>query len=104
MNRLNIIYAAGGAAMMLILILGLGQTASKGGEIFMREGCGNCHSLKGRGGAMAPDLTSVTHRRSKIWIMTQIKNPKAHNPDSRMPAFDHLSIIERYAIAQYLKG
>ena len=103
MNRLKIIYAGSGAAIMLILILSLVSTAAKGGEIYLREGCGNCHNLKGHGGAMAPDLTSVTHRRSKIWIMTQIKNPKSHNPDSRMPEFAHLSIIERYAIAQYLK-
>lgn len=104
MNRLKNIYTAGGAAIMLILILGLVQTASMGKEIYMREGCGNCHNFKGHGGAMAPDLTSVTQRRSKIWIMTQIKNPKAHNPYSRMPDFNNLSIIERYAISQYLKG
>jgi cbb3-type cytochrome oxidase cytochrome c subunit len=79
------------------------QTASNGEEIFVREGCGKCHSFKGRGGAMASDLTSVTHRRSTAWIMTQIKNPKSHYPDSRMPAFRHLSIIELYAISQYLK-
>jgi len=103
MNRLKIIYAVSGAAIMLIFILGLVQTASKGREIYVREGCGKCHNFKGHGGAMAPDLTSVTQRRSKTWIMTQIKNPKSHNPDSRMPDFDHLSIIERYAISQYLK-
>jgi len=103
MNRQKIIIAVSGAAIMLILILCLVQTASNGGEIYEREGCGKCHSLKGHGGALAPDLTSVTHRRSTTWIMAQIKNPKAHNPDSRMPEFAHLSVIERYAISQYLK-
>ena len=88
---------------MLIFVLSLVQTASNGEEIYVREGCGKCHSFKGHGGAMASDLTSVTQRRSKTWIMAQIKNPKSHNPDSRMPDFDHLSIIERYAISQYLK-
>ena len=104
MNRQKIICAVSGAAVMLIFILALVQTASNGEEIYVREGCGNCHNFKGRGGALAPDLTSVTQRRSMTWIMAQIKNPKSHNPDSRMPVFDHLSIIERYAISQYLKG
>ena len=103
MNRRKIIYAVSGASVLLIFILNLLQAASNGGEIYEREGCGKCHSFKGHGGVLAPDLTSVTQRRSKTWIMTQIKNPKAHNPDSRMPDFDHLSIIERYAISQYLK-
>ena len=103
MTRQKIIYAFSGTAIMLIFILGLVQTASNGEKIYVREGCGNCHNFKGHGGAMAPDLTSVTQRRSMTWIMTQIKNPKAHNTDSMMPVFDHLSIIERYAIWQYLK-
>ena len=104
MNRQKIIYAVSGAAIMLIFILCLLQADSNGEEIYVREGCGGCHSFKGRGGAMAPDLTSVAHRRSTKWIMTQIKNPKSHYSDSRMPEFRHLSIIELYAISQYLKG
>ena len=103
MNRQKIIYTVSGAAIMLIVILSLLLAASNGGEIYAREGCGKCHNFKGHGGALAPDLTSVTQRRSTIWIMNQIKNPKSHNPDSRMPVFDHLSIIERYSISQYLK-
>ena len=103
MNRQKIIYALSGGAIILVFVLGLVQTALNGEGIYVREGCGECHSFKGHGGAMAPDLTSVTQRRSKTWIMTQIKNPKAHNPDSRMPGFAHLSIFERYAISQYLK-
>ena len=104
MTRQKIICAFSGAAVMLICILGLMQTASNGEKIYLREGCGNCHNFKGRGGATAPDLTSVTERRSKTWIMAQIKNPKSHNPDSRMPEFAHLSIIERYAIWKYLES
>ena len=50
---------------MLIFILGLVQTASNGEEIYVREGCGKCHSFKGHGGALAPDLTSVVQRQVK---------------------------------------
>jgi cbb3-type cytochrome oxidase cytochrome c subunit len=80
------------------------QTVSRGEEIFLSEGCTNCHNFKGKGGELAPDLTAVGQRRSTVWIMTQIKNPRSHNPDSRMPEFRHLSIIERFAIARYLEG
>lgn len=104
MNRRKIIYAVSGAALTFIFILCLTQTVPNGKKLYMREGCFNCHNFKGHGGAMAPDLTSVTARRSTIWIMAQIKDPKSHNPESMMPTFSHLSIIERFAIAQYLKG
>jgi cbb3-type cytochrome oxidase cytochrome c subunit len=53
---------------------------------------------------MAPDLTSVTRRRSDGWIRDQIRNSKKHNPDSRMPSFDYLSGRQINAIIRYLKS
>jgi cbb3-type cytochrome oxidase cytochrome c subunit len=103
MNRNRIIYTLGSAVILLIVILGLVQTSSEGRKIFMREGCSNCHSFKGHGGALGPDLTVLSQKRSGTWIMSQIKDPKSHNPASRMPDYAHLSLIERYAIARYLK-
>ena len=103
MHRSKIIYISSASAILLVFIFSIVQTVSKGREIFMREGCANCHSFKGHGGSLGPDLTSVGQRRSGIWIMSQIKNPKTHNPDSRMPEFSHLSLFERYAISHYLK-
>jgi len=95
---------AAATALLLIFILSLMQTVSQGKEIFMSEGCADCHSFKGKGGELAPDLTAVGQRRSTLWIMAQIKDPTSHNPDSRMPEFRHLSIIERFALARYLEG
>jgi cbb3-type cytochrome oxidase cytochrome c subunit len=103
MHRSNIIYISAALSILFIFLFIFIQTASKGREIFMREGCADCHSFKGHGGALGPDLTSVTQRRSGIWIMSQIKDPKSHNPDSRMPESPHLSLFERYAISHYLK-
>ncbi len=104
MNRSKIIYITSSSAILVVFILSFLQTVSQGKEIFMREGCTNCHSFRGQGGETAPDLTAVGDRRSTLWIMSQIKDPKSHNPDSRMPEFVHLSIFERYAIARYLRG
>jgi cbb3-type cytochrome oxidase cytochrome c subunit len=75
-----------------------------GTPIFRREGCINCHSFKGNGGAAGPELTAVTKRRSDSWIRQQIKDPKSHNNGSMMPSFDHLSRKEVTALIRYLKS
>jgi cbb3-type cytochrome oxidase cytochrome c subunit len=103
MNRTKIIYITAASVILVIFILIFVLTASQGKEIFLSAGCTNCHSFKGHGGETAPDLTAVGERRSTLWIMSQIKDPRSHNPDSRMPEFGHLSIFERYAIARYLR-
>ena len=104
MNRPKYIYITAVSVIMGIFILIFEQTASKGENIFLSEGCAGCHSFKGRGGGIGPDLTAVGERRSTLWIMSQIKDSKSHNPDSRMPEFGHLSIFERYSITRYLRA
>ncbi len=92
------------SAILAIAFLLLPACAEDGSVLFEREGCIQCHSFKGKGGNMAPDLTAVTNRRSDRWIRQQIKNPGKKNPDSRMPAFGHLSGSEIRAILRYLKS
>lgn len=103
MTRTKIVSIAIASAALLFFIFIFAQTVTQGESIFIREGCANCHSFKGHGGAIAPDLTGVTQRRSTKWIITQISNPRSHNPDSRMPEFEHISIPERFAIVYFLK-
>ena len=91
------------AAFFFILLLSVMQSTTRGRDIFLREGCPNCHSFKGEGGTIGPDLNGVRQRRSMIWILNQIRNPESHNPGSRMPHFTHLSVVERYALWHYLK-
>ena len=90
-----------GAVVLLMLAFSLIK-ASDGGEIFREEGCSGCHSFKGQGGSLAPDLTAVTQRRSNKWIWDQIRNPQKHHPGSMMPSFDHLSWVEMVALIRYL--
>jgi mono/diheme cytochrome c family protein len=60
-----------------------------GKKIYDARGCGACHAIGGKGGNSGPDLTSTgavpTHTLQ--WLSVQVANPKAHNPDSTMPAF-----------------
>lgn len=74
-----------------------------GEKLFFKEGCSQCHTYKGRGGRMGPDLSAVTNLRSDNWINSYLQEPKAINPLSRMPSFKHLSSSKRKAIIIFLK-
>lgn len=75
-----------------------------GEKLFFREGCSQCHSYKGRGGRMGPDLSAVTNIRSDSWIENYLHDPRKMNPLSRMPSFKHLSRSKRKAIVAFLKN
>ena len=85
------------------LISGCSPTYS-GKKLFYREGCSQCHSFKGKGGRMGPDLSAVTNLKSDSWIDAYMKDPKKINPFSRMPSFKHLSRSKRIAIISFLKN
>ncbi|MGZ9811466.1 cytochrome c oxidase subunit II [Pseudoroseicyclus sp. H15] len=97
-----------------------GEAARRGEELFAREGCGGCHTIRGtqHQGLVGPDLTHVGSRHSlgagrlgagrlgasledfSSWI--------AHTddlkPEVEMPPYDHLSPDELTDLATYLKG
>jgi len=104
MNRLNRRIALIGTVFFLISLLISAVALTPDGEALFREQrCNTCHRLKGHGGMLGPDLSDVIKRRGIIWTIRQIRNPKSHNPVSRMPSYDHLGYIETYAIISYLK-
>lgn len=74
-----------------------------GEKLFFREGCSQCHTIKGSGGRMGPDLSAVTNLRSDSWIDSYLQNPKKMDPSARMPSFSHLSGAKRKAIIAFLK-
>ncbi len=92
-----------GAALLLSDILSGCSTMYDGEKLFYSVGCSQCHTVHGKGGGMAPDLSAVTNIRSDSWIERYIHNPKAINPHSRMPAFKNLSRAKRKAIIAFLK-
>ena len=89
------------AAGYLTLLSGCDQS-SPGARIMQREKCFECHTISGKGGAVGPNLTTVGSRRSRDYIVEQIKNPSAHRTDSAMPSFKHLPDQDIQAIADYL--
>ena len=75
-----------------------------GEKLFFKEGCSQCHTYKGKGGRMGPDLSAVTNLKTDSWIDSYIQNPKSIYPFTRMPSFKHLSSRKRKAIISYLKN
>jgi mono/diheme cytochrome c family protein len=100
-------------------------------KVYANNNCARCHKLgetgggppapkggaqagekaggpggKGPRGGMVPDLTTVgaDAKHTKEWITEHIRNPKAHTPQSRMPASgpEKISDADLDALAAYL--
>ena len=81
----------------------LSSAAQEGSKLVHSLGCMGCHSINGTGGTIAPDLShEVAKGHSKIWIITQVRDPKKHDPTSIMPAFTNISDQQVADIADYL--
>ena len=81
----------------------LSSSAQEGSKLVHSLGCMGCHSINGSGGTIAPDLShEVAKGHSKIWIITQIRDPKKHDPTSIMPAFTNINNQQVAEIADYL--
>lgn len=89
--------------------------ARAGEAVFMAEGCGACHAVRGTAavGRYGPDLTHVGSRRSlgaavldndprgfRRWI----RHTGLVKPDVDMPTYDHLDDASLDALAHYLEG
>ncbi len=67
-----------------------GDLIASGKAVFDRNGCAQCHAIGGMGGRSAPDLSKVgaATGRTAEWLVAHVRNPKSHNPMSRMPSFE----------------
>ena len=73
--------------------------ADAGKAIFASKDCGNCHGP----GKRAPDLTKAGAQHDAAWIVAHVKNPRTHNPGSRMPGYEgKMSESDLQAIGSYL--
>ena len=89
--------------------------AARGGDLFVGNGCGACHSVRGTraAGVVGPDLTHVGGRRTigagllpadigaiERWLA----HPDRLKPGVHMPAFGMLPADDRRRIAAYLES
>jgi len=101
-SRLRIVILTG--SFLLLIIIGCTGSAPDGAVLFEKERCIYCHTFKGQGAKIGPDLTDVARRRTEAWLIDQIRNPKLHYPNPGMPGHDYLSKKEINAIIKHLKS
>lgn len=63
--------------------------------------CAYCHSIQGRGGKAAPDLSTVGAKREREWLVRHFQDPQAVTPGSLMPQF-HLLPAEVEDVVAFL--
>ena len=85
-------------------IIASGACASRGKEVFIREGCVICHRFRELGVGGAPDLSEVGSRHDRTWIRRQISNPEAHNPTARMPSFPRITGFDMWSLVAFLRS
>jgi nitric oxide reductase subunit C len=73
-----------------------------GKNVFIQYRCDLCHKIGEKGGMIGPELTTVGSKRDPLWLEEQIKDPKLHKPDARMPGFAQISEGEIHALVGYL--
>ncbi len=57
--------------------------AARGEELVRAKGgCQKCHTLRGRGGSLGPDLTEIGARRSPAYLRAALLDPEAAVPDN----------------------
>jgi len=66
------------------------QPAGKAGQLIADLACFSCHTINGRGGDMAPDLTWEGSSVQRQWLKDFLKNPNTLRPAliRRMPRFN----------------
>ena len=83
---------------------GKASAESDGSKLFQTLGCTGCHQINGSGGKVGPDLSAEGQKgRTREWLVAQIQNPKAHNPQSVMPSFSTLSSSQMDSLIGFLQ-
>lgn len=55
---------------------------SRGAQLYLRAACATCHSWRGHGGALGPDLSDIGRRRSAAYLRRALAEPSAEVPQS----------------------
>lgn len=93
-----------GLALLACAILASGACSKRGREVFILEDCVFCHRFRELGSGGALDLSGVGARRDAAWIRTQILNPAANNPSTRMPSFPRIQEFDLRSLVSFLRS
>ncbi len=75
-----------------------------GKKVYETNGCANCHAIGGTGGMAGPELTKVAAnpKHTPKWMEEAVVNPKIHNPNSAMPAYESIKGKDLSNIVAYM--
>ena len=78
------------------------QSVARGKKIFDSQICRDCHTMQGKGGKAAPDLTEEWKKgRTQEWVIQHLRNPHQFDHFTIMPNFNFPPEDEK-ALADYL--
>jgi mono/diheme cytochrome c family protein len=79
------------------------RAVGKAGQLMDDMRCLSCHSINGRGGVMAPELTWEGTAAQRAWLVNFLKNPNTLRPSliRRMPKF-YMTDAEAATLADYI--
>jgi mono/diheme cytochrome c family protein len=75
------------------------------GQVYQRYRCYACHTFKGYGGTLAPDLSYEGSRSKREWLIQFLQNPPTLRPTLtvRMPRFN-MPAEDATALADYISA
>lgn len=78
----------------------------RGKQIYVANGCANCHTINGQGGSGGPDLSTVAARQAHnyAWFKKVIATPNLVKHGSVMPAYNTLSDRDMRDLISYLSS
>jgi ubiquinol-cytochrome c reductase cytochrome b subunit len=83
----------------------ISESAPMGAQLFRSMGCIGCHRVSGQGGTVGPELSSESLKgKSRPWLITQIRDPKKHNPNTIMPASSSATDQQLNKLIDYLES
>jgi len=63
------------------------ERLKKGEVVFATHQCPICHTIKGKGGTVGPDLSKVGQRRDEAGLKKFLPDPQSVAPSTIMPPF-----------------
>ncbi|MBI3563914.1 MAG: c-type cytochrome [Elusimicrobia bacterium] len=94
---------AGAVAPLTNPVVEKDPSVAQGERIYRDMNCAYCHSIRGKGGKVGPELDKVVGKESEEWLVKHFRDPKSVTPGSTMPKLN-LFDDEIKALTAYMKS
>ena len=81
----------------------VGKSTAEAKKMFLDSRCVSCHSVEGKGGTLAPELSKISSKMVPERLILVIKNPHELWPASQMPIYG-FSDQEIHKMADFMLG